>query len=191
MDKEQLQQSKRKTRHTKYYAEHKDAKARYYAEHREEIRNSRAIHRAEHREEIRKVHALYYTVHREERLKTQAKYHAEHGEERREYMAKYYAEHKEEFRKRDTLHQAKRRALKANSGGNGVKAKDIKLQIKNQKKRCWWCRGKLPDTGYHIDHRFALAMGGEHDPGNIVISCETCNLKKKTKTPIEFCGRLL
>jgi len=60
----------------------------------------------------------------------------------------------------------------------------------NQKGRCWWCSKQMRNN-YHIDHRFALAQTGENDPSNLVLACAGCNIRKYTKTPMEFVGRLL
>lgn len=93
-------------------------------------------------------------------------------------------------RTRWQLASIKRRQRAVNSEGNGYTASDVRALFKHQGGICWWCEAPVGDN-YHIDHRFPLAKGGRHDGSNIVISCPTCNLKKNTKMPWEFAGRLL
>lgn len=83
----------------------------------------------------------------------------------------------------------RRDARERNSDGS-VSGGEIKIQFKSQRGLCWWCGYSVGDT-YHIDHRIALSKGGLNVAGNIVISCPSCNLKKNSKLPWEFNGRLL
>ena len=79
-----------------------------------------------------------------------AKYGATHKKERRKIDALYYGKYPEKRRAKNARHRARKRA----ATGNGVTAKDVGLQLKNQKHRCWWCNAKIKDNDYHIDHRF-------------------------------------
>ena len=114
---------------------------------------------------------------------------------RRQYRIKY-PERVAESDKRKRADRVRRlpiernmRALRAGAPGKHT-AEDIALQLKSQKGRCWWC-GKPISGKYHVDHRIPLARGGSNDPGNLVISCPTCNLRKHDKLPQEWNGRLL
>jgi len=82
------------------------------------------------------------------------------------------------------------RAIKARANGSHGSA-DIARQLAAQKRRCWWCRTKLAENTYHVDHLIALSQGGSNGPENIVIACPTCNLSKNARMPWEFNGRLL
>ncbi|OKO69265.1 hypothetical protein AC628_33740 [Bradyrhizobium sp. NAS96.2] len=65
--------------------------------------------------------------------------------------------------------------------------------IKQQKRRCAYCRTKLT-LDYHVDHILALSRGGSNDRTNLQILCEPCNLAKHAKDPLDFArslGRLL
>jgi 5-methylcytosine-specific restriction endonuclease McrA len=55
---------------------------------------------------------------------------------------------------------------------------------------CWWC-GKTITDAPHLDHKIALARGGNTVPENMCYACSSCNKSKQTKTPAEFAGRLL
>ena len=65
--------------------------------------------------------------------------------------------------------------------------------LRKQGNRCAECRKNLK-AGYHADHIMPLARGGSNDIGNIQLLCETCNLSKGYRDPIEWArkkGRLL
>jgi 5-methylcytosine-specific restriction endonuclease McrA len=50
------------------------------------------------------------------------------------------------------------------------------------------------DGGFHVDHIKPLALGGQHEPGNIQLLCPTCNVRKSCTDPIQYAqrnGRLL
>ncbi len=86
----------------------------------------------------------------------------------------------------------RQRKIKLKYGEIGThSAEDVKLKIKQQKHRCYWCNRKIKEGKYHEDHLFPLSRNGKNNSGNIVISCPECNLRKGRKMPWEFCGRLL
>ncbi len=108
-----------------------------------------------------------------------------HPERQAEHVRKYESKHPDVRRGINN----RRRAKLSNSPSNFTKT-DVQLQLLSQNGRCWWC-GKPTADKYHVDHRIALARGGSNASNNIVISCPSCNLKKKDKSPWEFNGRLL
>lgn len=114
---------------------------------------------------------------------------------RRQYRIKYPDRVAESDRKKRANRERRlpieqnMRALRAGAPGKHT-AEDIALQMKSQNGKCWWC-GKQIKGKYHVDHRVPIARGGSNDPGNLVISCPTCNLRKHDKLPQEWNGRLL
>jgi 5-methylcytosine-specific restriction endonuclease McrA len=59
--------------------------------------------------------------------------------------------------------------------------------------KCAICRTSIKDA-YHVDHIMPIARGGKHEPRNIQLLCETCNVRKNAKDPIAYMqelGRLL
>lgn len=62
-----------------------------------------------------------------------------------------------------------------------------------QKWKCAICRVGVRNH-YHVDHIMPLARGGLHEPRNIQLLCQTCNVRKNAKDPIDYMqelGRLL
>lgn len=103
----------------------------------------------------------------------------------REYHTEYRRS-KPEVRKAQS---ERRRALKKQATGTFT-AEDIRLLMKMQHGKCWWCEADLDDK-YHVDHRIPLSRGGSNDPSNLCLACPTCNTSKQDKLPHEWSGRLL
>lgn len=87
-------------------------------------------------------------------------------------------------------YHANRKAKKLAVGGAYGRS-DIKLMLKTQGSKCWWCGAVLDEGEYEVDHRIPLSRGGSNKPSNLCISCKTCNRKKSAKLPQEWNGRLL
>lgn len=83
-----------------------------------------------------------------------------------------------------------RRRLALQASGETFTAAQLKKLFRLQSGRCHWCGEGLGDD-YHADHRIAVSRGGGNGIGNIVLSCPSCNLRKWSKMPWDFNGRLL
>jgi len=101
-----------------------------------------------------------------------------------EKVKKYQADYKKRYPEKDRAKQHKRRALKAR-----VQIGDVRLierwEREWKKKKtvtCYWCKQKFTPIKCHADHAIALAIGGSHSLGNLVISCRSCNVHKHAKT---------
>lgn len=81
----------------------------------------------------------------------------------------------------------RRRARQKDAKGSFVAA-DIKDILLRQKNRCayWKVCGSAITEEWHLDHIVPLALGGSNERRNIQICCQTCNLKKGAKHPVEF-----
>jgi hypothetical protein len=102
----------------------------------------------------------------------------------RELVRRYRAHHREQT----AAWERNRRARKRGNGGTHTTA-DVAAQYKRQSGKCYWCGWNVGET-YHVDHVVPLALGGSNGSENLVISCPMCNIKKSSKHPIEFAGRL-
>lgn len=145
-------------------------------------------------------------------------YAAQYHESRREELVarslRYYHDHKTEYQARsrawrlrnpDRLAENRCRYEHANpdmvrawrrnrrarlSGSQGSHtAADERAQMRRQGGCCYYC-GEGVSGGHHVDHVIPLARGGGNDPSNLVVACPQCNLRKHTKLPHEFSGRL-
>lgn len=54
-----------------------------------------------------------------------------------------------------------------------------------QRWRCGICRADIRN-GYHVDHVVPLKRGGEHAARNLQLLCQTCNVRKSAKDPIDY-----
>ena len=90
-----------------------------------------------------------------------------------------------ENREKRRLNELDRRAKKMQRGGRLSKDLPERL-MKLQKGKCAVCRCDLSKSGYHLDHRIPLALGGEHADRNIELLCPKCNTSKNAKHPVEF-----
>lgn len=61
---------------------------------------------------------------------------------------------------------------------NGQDIVDI---YKEQEGCCYACFQELKDTGYEIDHKLAVEVGGGNSKANIQLLCFTCNRSKHNK----------
>jgi 5-methylcytosine-specific restriction endonuclease McrA len=71
--------------------------------------------------------------------------------------------------------------------GKSIKQKDILNLLQNHNYQCYYCGIKVAQgDNLHLDHKIPLSKDGEHSITNLTPACATCNLKKGTKTDIEF-----
>lgn len=104
---------------------------------------------------------------------------------------------REETERRKNINQySNRKAITQNSRARRnnilgeLTGEEIRIQLKSQNGRCWWC-GRLLEQGFEPDHRIPLNKGGLNTARNIVLSCKMCNRSKNDRMPWEWIGRLL
>lgn len=172
------------------------------------LKDYNAAYEVVHREERAQYRAEQYVLHHEERIEYATKWRAAHPElkqtytedqleQRREYNRQwrvsnptYQSEHDRTHREQRRVRVRNRAARKNQSQGCHT-AQDIERQLKAQKNKCYYCHEPLDK--YHVDHIVPLSRGGSNGPGNLVIACPTCNVKKGSKMLHEWIegGRLL
>jgi 5-methylcytosine-specific restriction endonuclease McrA len=81
----------------------------------------------------------------------------------------------------------RRRARKLANGGTHTLA-DVLVQYERQTGKCYYCHVDIGQ--YHVDHRVPLYRGGSDGAENLVCACGPCNLRKHTKTDVEFLALL-
>jgi 5-methylcytosine-specific restriction endonuclease McrA len=77
------------------------------------------------------------------------------------------------------LKASRRRAQKVSNGVFIVKQSEAQKLLQ---KPCFYCG----QTSQHLDHVIPIAKGGRHSIGNLVPSCQSCNLSKNAKTIMEW-----
>lgn len=119
-----------------------------------------------------------------------------HRDRKLQYLKENYERYLANNRRWTAEHPEQRRVItnrfrmKRHNTEGTFTAEELKLQYDSQRGRCWYCQCELGDT-WHTDHRVPLSRGGSNCIENIVITCPTCNLRKGSKLPHEFNGRLL
>jgi hypothetical protein len=70
---------------------------------------------------------------------------------------------------------------------------DADLKIEEWIAVCTYCMAPLPTkideeirAGFHVDHIVPKSRAGSNHPDNLAISCSTCNLRKRARTPAEW-----
>lgn len=81
--------------------------------------------------------------------------------------------------------RSQRRRTSVRSADGVYSDKDIRILYETQNARCGYC-GILIYWGVsrdiHIDHIHPLSKGGSNWPNNFILTCESCNLGKGSKT---------
>lgn len=136
---------------------------------------------ANNRELANSRNAKWYANNRERHNARVSAKRAENPMKWREYRAAYHAAHPEKSRLAHHVRRAKEHSV------GGRLSDDIakKLMVRQRGKCACGC-GKPLGTGYHLDHRMPMALGGTNTDDNIQLLRKTCNLQKGAKHPIEF-----
>jgi 5-methylcytosine-specific restriction endonuclease McrA len=77
------------------------------------------------------------------------------------------------------------RRAKKRENGSGLSKGIIEKLLTLQKGRCPCC-GLALGSGYELDHKMPIALGGAHEDWNMQLLRKECNRSKKAKHPIEY-----
>ncbi len=102
-------------------------------------------------------------------------------QKRREVVLRYYERNPDRYRN----YRRNRRARIAGAEGSHTK-EDVARIIALQGMRCVYCKVKLANNRYHVDHQMPLALGGSNDKTNLQVLCPRCNRSKGAKHPLQF-----
>lgn len=80
--------------------------------------------------------------------------------------------------------------LRAHMARERARAKDLRRSAwwsrKTSAAQCYYCETPLLPDQATMDHVVPLSQGGRSTPGNIVVSCGSCNAKKYARTAVEW-----
>jgi hypothetical protein len=146
----------------------------------------------------------YRVKHAEKRRAYQRQYRIEHPGYYSDYLRQWakdnplkvaaYRKKTRETTNKHESHKIGMRIRQARIRASGTFTRhDVELLKRNQTDKkgricCWWC--KKPIDKWHIDHVIPIARGGTNTPGNLCLSCPSCNQSKSARTPGEWAGRL-
>ncbi len=51
---------------------------------------------------------------------------------------------------------------------------------------CYYCEEKFEKKDLTMDHKIPISRGGKSTKSNTVIACKTCNVLKRSKTPVDM-----
>lgn len=186
-------------RHERYLKnrEHENARNRaYFASHKEQHHALSKAWYEKHRDEIAGRHKEHMATNpeheRSKRTRSREKHRDAINKRRRDdrkVRPEYYRAFEKQWRHNNPAKVRANHAMRRGAIRSQLDARDIELQLKSQKGRCWHC-GCLLGEEWHVDHLIPVARGGSNEPENLVISCPKCNLSKGAKLPQEWNGRL-
>lgn len=150
----------------------------------------RHYHEAGGGEKARAYGRTYGQMNKEKRDANNRRWYEKNRSAALEYAQYYIAENRDNVNARRrrkyaidpsvaTAQRHRRRARKKAADGSHS-ADDLRRLMKAQRGRCYWCSEHVHDKGT-VDHVIPLARGGSDDPSNLVISCRSCNSRKRTR----------
>lgn len=184
------------------YPQCKECRKAYRVNNKEKIKEKDRLYNKNNNEYVTKKKREYYQKNKDKVYKQNKAYRDNNKEKVQDRFRLYYQKNKEEiakkakeYRKTDkwkisvkNSHYKRRTITK-----KGDATSEQLSELQQNAKVCYWCNKPLKNKVVHVDHYIPLSKGGEHTLSNLVISCDTCNLKKHAKDPIQFAqsiGRL-
>lgn len=143
-------------------------------------RSYRERHRAERNAAVRR----YYALHAEERREATRARRRAHPEQAAARHRQWVARNGERWR---ALHHHYR--ARARGADGAFTLEDVERMKEMQAGLCAYCG--LPYGRYQIEHKQPLSRGGTNWPGNLCLSCASCNRRKNAKTEADFRAILL
>lgn len=107
--------------------------------------------------------------------------YAKKAEDRKKHKREYNKANRDRVRLAEKAIEHKRRAARGD-----LRSEQIGNLLEESMNICAYCNNQFEEANMHIEHCMPLSRGGTNSLDNVVIACETCNKRKKDKTPLEF-----
>lgn len=162
---------------------------RYRDNNREIVRAFGRAWASRNKQKVSEKNKSFRTKHPDRLRAARKRWAANNPDKVRAHRRAYYYQNKSLVQERNNIRRASRRAA-----GGRYSTKAIHEISSAQRNRCAYCRVLLSKTKRHIDHIIPISKGGTSDRRNIQLLCQTCNLEKHARDPIDFArlkGRLL
>lgn len=178
-----------RSRNREWWATHKDdCNARRREEHAanpEPKREESRRYRERHIEVVRARDRARNQRRRDQRRQWMLAWQRRNREYLRAYQRQYYAQNPERARFFSKSSSHARRLAKAGTPNRLTKQQWLGI-LDYFNYRCAYCLQPLDGQTPVLEHLIPLSRGGQHDPLNVVPSCQPCNNSKFNRTPIEF-----
>lgn len=142
-------------------------------------------HKEEIRRRSRKTKREYYERNRQEAIDRAVEWKRKNRQKARAWVARWAKQNPEKGIERS----AKYRAQKKNQIGE-TPVPEIPELLQQQNSECYYCKGNLRYTGYHLEHKIPISRGGVHGGENVCLSCPPCNHRKSSLTADEFFAKM-
>ena len=163
----------------------KAEKDRLYRElNKETLREKKREYRINNLEKVKYANKVYYENNKEVISEKTKQYRELNKQVIKDKKAAYYKTEAGKLVSKNAKNT--RRALKISTSDNTVTKEYLDTLLIVQEHKCFYCKTKLNllDNGnVHLEHYIPLSKGGAHSCGNVVWSCSTCNLNKRTEIP--------
>jgi len=156
----------------------------YIESNKEKISHQQKIYRQINKITISLKEKEYRQLNQESILNNRKRYYEENKEIILANRGEYKKTQKGKVVNKNSCHKRRTAAINGN-----VTSKQL-LELQENAKVCYWCNTLLKNKTVHIDHYIPVSKGGEHTISNLVVSCQTCNLSKGAKDPVEFANKM-
>lgn len=138
------------------------------------------------KEKYKVQNKINYTKRRDKRLVSFHSYYIETKEVRSQYNKQYRLDNP------DYISLKNRQRKKLLHDLPTIKQSEINELMNDHNHKCYYC-GIIVQrrVNLHLDHKIPLSRGGSHNINNLAPSCRWCNLRKGTKTDIEYRQQLM
>ena len=134
----------------------------------------------DNRTRMNEYNKAWADANRDRNLEFKARYRDKNRDCIRQKSREYSAAHPE-IGRNSVLNYRARKAAASGRLSNGLGNRLMSIQ----KGKCACCRKPI-SNGYHMDHIMPLKLGGTNTDDNIQLLCQTCNLQKSARHPVDF-----